>query len=549
MDEAGIVRGLKRLSIQTPTKMSNPSLLLSDDEVLDIIAKTSTPTVIMPLPLVSHKTFSTTSLVSTLSTQATVRVSPSEKTTTTEVETQITPATSDVSTNESVLGSENGDSGSLFSPSNSASLSESTSTPGSQNDSSLVSPTRTSTSTATTLSDAPLVDHSTPNAKTNTSSSVVASPVLHNFLTPSLPRNSDKTSPSSPIVVSAASDADVTGELDVSSIPPPHTHLSKSLPNFLEHSNVDSSVDIEKEFDILKKIVYTATSKHDLMFNKMESDIHAITDSVQNWVTTFVDSTKQRIEEFVNEKLCEFIECKQDVKIATDKCEDSLTKMIAACDAKSKQIDNLIKNNQRLTEELNQRENIVPNSRADMDTLRRFEHLEKELHKLDVRLLECEQYSRRESVIISGIPNHVQQGELEDVTLGIFKELGINIHHSDISAIHRLGGNTTRYPTRVIVRFVNRKFADLCMNRKDQLPDLKRSLRMNLRFYESLASLNQEALRIANHLVDQGEIRKCFLRNGFVKIVTNENETVRVNHPEFLRENYTVPDEVNNRGH
>ena len=70
---------------------------------------------------------------------------------------------------------------------------------------------------------------------------------------------------------------------------------------------------------------------------------------------------------------------------------------------------------------------------------------------------------------------------------------------------------------------------------------------MNLRFYESLAPLNQEALRISNHLVNEGDIKKCFLRNGFVKIVTNDNDTpVRVKHPNFLKENYNVPQNIYN---
>ena len=77
MDEAGIVHKLKRLSLQSPAKMDVPSrfLNLSEQEVSEIIAKTSSPTVLMPLPpLVRQSTTTTTSLVSTVST----RVSASE---------------------------------------------------------------------------------------------------------------------------------------------------------------------------------------------------------------------------------------------------------------------------------------------------------------------------------------------------------------------------------------------------------------------------------------------------------------------------------------
>ena len=176
-----------------------------------------------------------------------------------------------------------------------------------------------------------------------------------------------------------------------------------------------------------------------------------------------------------------------------------------------------------------------------------MEELSNKLHSLDVRVLECEQYSRRESVIISGIPNCVQQGELQDVAIQIFNELGIHVNGNDISAIHRLGKPrlNARYPTRVIVRFINRKFVDLCFSRKDQLVGLKQTLKMNLRFYESLASLNQEALKISEYLEKEGIIEKFYLRNGFVKVVVSENDNpVRVNHPDLLREMFNIPDSM-----
>ena len=160
-------------------------------------------------------------------------------------------------------------------------------------------------------------------------------------------------------------------------------------------------------------------------------------------------------------------------------------------------------------------------------------------------MLECEQYSRRESIIISGIPNCVQQGELEDVAIQIFQELDIRVGHGDICAIHRLGKPNRRYPTRVIVRFVNRKFVDLCLKRQDGLVNLRRTLNMNLRFFESLASLNQQSVRFCDFLLGEGKISKYFLRNGFVKIIVNPNDyPVRVNHPDVLREKFDIPENV-----
>ena len=502
MDE-GIIHKLKRLSIHSPVKMVQPSLILSDDEINYIIAITSSPVVTAPLPVVASSTTSTTTVVPALTTRVIARPVSNKVTNSVEQHNQskdgsptvLSATTDDLPPEDNVVN-------------------ESTivSIPSSDK-----SPDTSSPAHSTSGSDFSAID-----------SSSLPSPVA-----------STASPASSPSGVSNGS-----SDLFQSSIhTPPRKFLSKSLPDPHEPLDSDDSFNIEKEFDLLKRVVQVSCSSHDLQMEKMRNDLQCITTSVQNWVTDFVADTRKNVEKFVNNTLSEFIECKRTIRSNTEDQE----KVMAEFTAKNKILEQLIKDNQRISDQLKQKPEPVvnPNPNVDADVLHRMENLEKELHKLDVRVLECEQYSRRESVVISGIPRHVQQGELEDVALGIFKELGIHVYHSDISAIHRLGNNTSRYPARVIVRFVNRKFADLCFNRRDQLPALKNTLKMNLRFYESLASLNQESLRIANHLVEDGAIKKCFLRNGFVKIVTNNSDTpVRVNHPNILKESYIVPDNI-----
>ena len=187
------------------------------------------------------------------------------------------------------------------------------------------------------------------------------------------------------------------------------------------------------------------------------------------------------------------------------------------------------------------------NDRIDSDN---FEHINKALHDLesrimeaDVRILECEQYSRRECVIISGIPENIKEGKLESTVIDILKKLEIVIYSSDISAIHRLGDSRdTRYPARVIVKFVNRKITNQCFERKEWLPDLRYELKMNVRFYESLAQLNQESLRLCYWLKQNDHIHDHFLRNGFSKIVIAENDKpTKVPHPQYLRDKFPIP--------
>ena len=165
------------------------------------------------------------------------------------------------------------------------------------------------------------------------------------------------------------------------------------------------------------------------------------------------------------------------------------------------------------------------------------------IREMDIRLLECEQYSRRECVIISGIPENIK-GKLETTVIDILSKLEIKIQSTDISAIHRLGVSyDTRYPARVIVKFVSRKITNLCFERKDWLPDLRNTLKMNIRFYESLAQLNQESLKLCTWLFNAGKIHDHFMRNGYCKIIIAENDKpVKVPHPQFLRDKFDIPE-------
>ena len=69
------------------------------------------------------------------------------------------------------------------------------------------------------------------------------------------------------------------------------------------------------------------------------------------------------------------------------------------------------------------------------------------------------QYGRRESVEITGIPDNVDQKDLETEVIKVYNEANVKVHGNaptpnDISACHRIGKKG-----KTIVRFVNRKFA------------------------------------------------------------------------------------------
>ena len=86
--------------------------------------------------------------------------------------------------------------------------------------------------------------------------------------------------------------------------------------------------------------------------------------------------------------------------------------------------------------------------------------LERQHHKL-------EQYTRRECLDFSGIPNSVAPKDLENFILGLLQEIGINLDKSHIAACHRLGKTD-----RTIVEFLNQKNVENVYSNKKELKDV-----------------------------------------------------------------------------
>ena len=77
------------------------------------------------------------------------------------------------------------------------------------------------------------------------------------------------------------------------------------------------------------------------------------------------------------------------------------------------------------------------------------------------------QYSRRECLEVSGIPNSVKQDELEDKVLTIFKKVGCDIKSENIEASHRVGRQN-----KVIIKFSRRKVCQQIYSVKRDLSKL-----------------------------------------------------------------------------
>ena len=79
-------------------------------------------------------------------------------------------------------------------------------------------------------------------------------------------------------------------------------------------------------------------------------------------------------------------------------------------------------------------------------------------------IAEQEQYSRRETVELVGIPDNTNDGELEDAVIKTFEEAVVKVIKRSFHAIHRL-----RNKKVVIAKLINRRDALALLRNKKKL--------------------------------------------------------------------------------
>ena len=167
--------------------------------------------------------------------------------------------------------------------------------------------------------------------------------------------------------------------------------------------------------------------------------------------------------------------------------------------------------------------------------------LDYKVNDIDYKIIRMDQYSRRESLVISGINKNIHQNDLENTVLNIINSIGLNISSYEVTACHRLFNKNNNYPPQTIIRFTNRKIVDFCLKNRDSLqkPQFKNNIKMNLRFYEHLSEPNETILKECSDLVKFDYIKSYFIRNGFVKIVVADGDMpFRIIHPHILHDKF-----------
>ena len=147
------------------------------------------------------------------------------------------------------------------------------------------------------------------------------------------------------------------------------------------------------------------------------------------------------------------LDLKGEVIVGTDlhKLSNQIHKITEA-------IDQISLENRKLTSELIITKNV--NNR-----------LEERIINLEKNQAKGEQYSRRNNVELSGIPNSICDEDLENTVINISKESRINMDTRDLEGCHRLplSRNSRGHDKKVIVKFVNQKYAEALLKDKKRI--------------------------------------------------------------------------------
>ena len=156
---------------------------------------------------------------------------------------------------------------------------------------------------------------------------------------------------------------------------------------------------------------------------------------------------------------------------------------------------------------------------------------------LERRCAESEQYSRRECLEFSGIPQNVKHEDLENKVRHILSKIDVVIPPENIEACHRIGKKGT-----TIVKFSRRKDVSAIFSSKNKLKQANPNalgIPNDTKIYinESLCPENRKLWYYCKRLWNKKMIASFFTSNGKVKIkVNNLGNVTNISHITDLEE-------------
>ncbi|XP_066920133.1 uncharacterized protein [Clytia hemisphaerica] len=178
---------------------------------------------------------------------------------------------------------------------------------------------------------------------------------------------------------------------------------------------------------------------------------------------------------------------------------------------------------------------------------------DKQIFRLEKDLIDIQQYVCRNNIEIHGIPDTVEQKDLEKKVVEVCSALNVHVKKQDIEACHRLADKTKgNTPKKTIVRFTNRKFCDDLHRNKKMLKDgnnknIRRKFH-NMGLDNSKTFINKQSLSLYNkflwgkckQLHTAQLIDRFWVFNGHIFINDNPNESkgTKISHLNELKESF-----------
>ena len=83
-----------------------------------------------------------------------------------------------------------------------------------------------------------------------------------------------------------------------------------------------------------------------------------------------------------------------------------------------------------------------------------------------------EQYGRRNNIVVSGIPLHVSDRDLEETVISVLFDIEVNVSPNDVEAYHRIGKPNSNKSKKTIVRSLSRKHCKKALLNRRKLQNL-----------------------------------------------------------------------------
>ncbi|XP_046563249.1 uncharacterized protein LOC124272152 [Haliotis rubra] len=169
-----------------------------------------------------------------------------------------------------------------------------------------------------------------------------------------------------------------------------------------------------------------------------------------------------------------------------------------------------------------------------------IEPMQKEIKELRTELRmktdELEQYSRRNSLRISGLPEdiHEEGRDTENIAMEVLRGLHQTLSPSDIDRCHRVGRKSKDKHRDIIIKFVNYNDRNKVIINRRKLRDT----RCNVYINEDLTRHRSRLYKLARELKKQGRIESTWTRDGRVNILEQIEGRTRVIHDESELDQY-----------